>query len=359
MTSQTIPENLRRSVAQELSRYYAELSGNEPSHEPRFKVTRALGSMLTERGLVDGYEAEICGSAATIAGRRHDPHRVVMPFSALTRDLTVGSASGGGYLVSTDKQRPVDILRPWSAVARAGVTILDGLVGNVSLPRVINAAQAGWTAAELQALTQSEPTLGEAVATPKHATGYMRYSRQLTLQAPAFEDFARSQLMAAVGELLDQAVLAGSGAAGQPTGILNTAGIHAQAGAALSHAGTKTMRKALLDAGGEEARLAWVGATDVQDLLGGRQRFTGSDRTIWDDSNILGRPANATKHVPAGVLMAGDWSRAIVCMWGPGFVVEIDPYTYFTTAKIAARIILECDLVLAPAAAFSVATTVT
>lgn len=351
----TVPEDARRSIARELSRYYHELAGNEPHDARRFQFGRAIAAMCSERGLADGYENEVCASAATIAGRHHDPHKVVFPFSAFTRDLTVASAAAGGYLVATEKQRPTDILRSWSVVARAGVTILDGLVGNPSIPRVIAAAQANWKTGESQSITQGEPTLGEAVATPKQAAGYMRFSRQLMLQSEAFDQFIESQLLEAVGGLLDQAVIAGTGAAGQPTGIANTVGIGTQAGASLSHANTRTMRKQVLDAGALEQRLAWVGATDVQDTLGGRQRFTGTDRAIWDDGRILGRPANASKYVPAGTLIGGDWGRAIVCMWGPGLTVEIDPYTFFTTAKIAARLILDCDLVLAPAAAFSVA----
>lgn len=357
--TEIIPEDARRSIARELSRYYHELAGNEPAEGRRFQFGRALNAMLTERGLQDGYEAEICSSAALIQGRHHHPHKIVLPFSAFTRDLTVAASSAGGYLVSNEKQRPVDVLRPWSVTAAAGMTVLDGLVGNPSIPRVIAAASASWNATEATATAQSEPTFGEAVATPKHAAGFMRFSRQLNLQAGASDRFIEAQLIEAVSALIDQAVIAGTGAGGQPTGILNTSGIGTQAGATLSHAGTKTMRKQVLDAGGREAEIGWVGATDVQDVLGGRQRFTGVDTAIWDNGRILGRPAYATKYAPAGTLIGGDWSRAILCIWGPGFTVEIDPYTYFTTAKIQARIVVECDVILAPANAFSVSSSVT
>ncbi|MBL8288275.1 MAG: phage major capsid protein [Rubrivivax sp.] len=359
MNTQAFPENTRRSIARELSRYYLELAGNEPDEPKRFSFARAMGEMLTERGLADGYEHEICQSAAMIGGRRHDPHRVVFPFSAFTRDLTAASAPGGGYLISQDKQRPVDVLRPWSVVARAGCTILDRLVGNPSIPRVITAATAQWTSTEATALTQSEPTIGEAVATPKHATGYMRFSRLLQIQADSFDRFVESQLLEAVGGLLDQTVIAGTGAAGQIAGITNTSGIGTQSGSSLAHTGTLAMHKQILDAGGIEERISWVGATDVQQTLAARERFSGGGRAIWDDGRILGRPAAATKHVAAGTLIGADWSRAIVCIWGPGFVVEQDPYTYFTTGRIAARIIVDCDLVLAPANAFSVSTSIT
>lgn len=361
MNTPYVPEDARRSVARELSRFYGELAGNEPAETRRFSLGRAINCMATERGLHEGYEHEICASAALLAGRRHDPHRTIFPWSAFSRrDLTVASAASAGYLVGQDKRRPVDKMRSWSTAGRAGITVLDGLVGNPSIPQVITAALGSWLPTEATPITQSEPTIGETTATPKAASGYLRFSRQLSMQAESFDAFIEQQLLEAVGALIDQAVISGSGASGQPLGITNTTtGIGTVSGTAFSHASTKTMRRQILDAGGLEERIAWVGATDVQDLLGGRQRFSGSDRTIWDDGNILARPATATKHVPAGVLIAGDWSRAILCLWGPGFTVELDPYSFFTSAKLAARCIVHCDVVLAPAAAFSVATAVT
>lgn len=359
MNLQTIPEETRRSIARVLSHHYHELAGNAPEDGPRFSFGRVITAMCTERGLADGYEKEICSSAAMIAGQRHDPHKVVIPFSAFTRDLTAASASGGGYLIATDKQRPVDILRSWSIAMRAGITVLDGLTGNPAIPRVLTASTAMWLTGEASNITQSEPTLGEAVATPKMAAGFQRYSRQLAIQGESFDRFTENQLLEGAAALIDQAVIAGTGAAGQPTGIINATGVGTQSGTSLSHAGTKTMRKQVIDAGGLEERISWVGASDVQDVLGGRQRFTGVDTAIWDNGRILGRPAAASKYAPNGSLIGGDWSRVVLCLWGTGMTVEIDPYTYFTTAKIQARIVVPCDVILVNASALTVATSVT
>lgn len=257
-----------------------------------------------------------------------------------------------------DKRRAADVMRTWSATARAGLTILDGLVGTPNIPRVLTAATSAWRATETASATHNEPVLGEVVATPKSQGAFIKFSRQLALQADAFDAFIEAQLFEAAGALLDQAVLAGTGVGGQPLGIANTAGVGAQAGASLDDADTRAMRKQVLEAGATEDSFAWVGSPSVQDVLSGRERFVGGGRAIWDDARILGRPAAATAHMPSGTLIGGDWSRAIACIWGPGFVVEIDPYTNFTTAKIQARVLLYCDVVLSHPAAFSVATSV-
>ena len=82
-TSRHIPETVRASIARELSRFYAELSGNEPREAPRFSVARMLMQMSTEGGLRTGFEKQICAAAATIAGQHFDQHRVIVPFRRL------------------------------------------------------------------------------------------------------------------------------------------------------------------------------------------------------------------------------------------------------------------------------------
>ena len=84
---------------------------------------------MRDGGLDDGYEQEICGAAATIAGGKHDRNRVVVPFGAIAaqRDLTTSVGSAGGYLPGAPPTAAVDILRPWSVTAGAGVAVLDNL----------------------------------------------------------------------------------------------------------------------------------------------------------------------------------------------------------------------------------------
>lgn len=358
----TFPENTRRLVAAQLSRYYSdELAGNEHRGAPAFSVARALTQMTSQRGLCEGHELEICGSAALIAGGRHHPHKVVFPFSAFARDLQASVYSAGGALVSYQSQVVRDVLRPYSITASAGATILPGLVGNLTMAQVAAGAAAvgSWVGAENTAAPHTQPTLGEVVMTPKHATAYMRFSRNLVLQADQAEPFIRGQLLEAVGGLVDQAFISGTGASGQPSGLINTSGIGTQSGTALAYAGIRTMRKQIMLAGGVESRLAWIGAPDVQDVLGGRERAAGGGRFLWDDDGIMGRPAYASSYVAAGILACGDWSRAVLGLWGPGFVVEINPFENFQGLKLSARIILECDVMFSPTNAFSVSTSVT
>ena len=104
----------------------------------------------------------------------------------------------------------------------------------------------------------------QAALTPKHAATTLNFSRQWRLQAEAGEILLRQQLLGAVGELVDVAVLAGSGVGGQLLGLVNTANIGTQAGTSLAHAGilampmpafphytSRELRRAIRDAYGE------------------------------------------------------------------------------------------------------------
>lgn len=360
--ARTIPEHTRRTLARELSRYYHELAGTDDKPAPRFSLSRVLTEMEHPTGLRDGYEKEVCGSAAIVAGENFDQHRVLIPLHALTRDLSAtGGGTAGGYLVSTDVGSPVDVLRPWSVTARAGITVVPNLRGNLVLPRVSSASTAGWVSGEGSAFTESQPVLGQTVLTPKTAAVTADFSRQWRLQtAEAGEMLLRAQLMRAVGELVDLAFFAGSGAAGQPTGLLLASGINTASGSSLALAGLLEMRDEIIAAGGQEDALRWVGTSGVQKLLGARERVAAGGRHLWDDDGILGRPAHATKNAPASTLIAGDFSQAIMGIWGPlALRLEVNPYQNFAKGLLSARVAISLDFAFPVPAAFSVASSIT
>ncbi len=195
--------------------------------------------------------------------------------------------------------------------------------------------------------------------TPKTCAVTLNFSRQWSLQATGGEVLLRQQLLGAVGKLLDESILAGSGASGQPTGIVNAANIGTQAGASFDHADAIAMRQTALTAGAREAAMQWIAAPAVQGLLAARERATGGGRFIWDGRSILDMPANATPTAPASTLILGDFSKLLLGVWGPpSLVLEVNPYQSFAAGIMAARCVLSCDVALPQPAAFVVASSV-
>ena len=358
--TRTVPESVRANIARELAAYYTELSGTADKPPPRFSLARVLESMAHPNGLSSGWEKEVCGATAIVAGETFDRHRVLVPLHALTRDLTVATASAGGHLVGTENGDPVDVLRPWSVVAQAGITVMPNLIGNLTLPRASSASTAGWVAGEGGTFTESQPTIGQAALTPKTAAVTVDFTRQWQMQAEAAEPLLRTQLMSAIGELIDVAFFAGSGASGEPSGLLNASGINTATGTSLALAGLLEMRDEIIAAGGQEDRLRWVGNSAVQKLLAARERVAAGGRHLWDDNGILGRPAHATKNAPTATLVAGDFSQAIMGIWGPAALrLEINPFQDFKAGLLSARVVLSLDFAFPQPAAFSVATSIT
>lgn len=355
-------EDLRSSLARELSRYYHELSEASEKPAPQFSLTRVVEAMTHERGLMDGYEHELCGATAVTAGESYDKHRVLIPLKAIaTRDLTAASAAGGGYLVGVDTAQPLDVLRPYSVAVEAGVTVLPNLVGDLVVPRVTAASTAGWVSTEGTSFVDGQPTVGQAALRPKLAALTVNISRQWRLQsAEAGEVLLRQQVLGAGGTLIDQAFFSGTGANGQPLGLHAVSGIGTQSGTDLAHAGLLAQKRQVLAAGARESALTWVGTPLVQEALGARERASGGGRFLWDDGQILGAAAHATANAPADTLTVGDFSRAVLGIWGPPALrLEINPYQDFPRGGVAVRVVLACDVCFPIPAAFSVASSIT
>ena len=359
-TYTTTADPVRASIARELAKYYAELSGTDDKPAPRFSLSRLVREMASERGLHDGYEREICSGAATISGESFDGHRCWVPFGALTtRDMTTASAANGGYIVGTGTAEPWDILRTYSVTAAAGLTIIPNLRENLLLPKVSAQMAGGWVQEDgTSQYTESQPTIGQVSMTPKLAATSVDYTHLFMRQVDQLEPFLRQQLFGKVGQLVDAAVLAGSGSSGEPQGLINATGIGTQAGGSLDYADLVAMRSTVLTAGAREDRLRWIAPPAVQALLAARERVANGGRHLWDDTGVMGRPAHVSTLAPASTLIAGDFSQAVLAIWGSGLRLEVDPYSGFRTGKMTARVVLSCDVGFPQAGAFVVASSV-
>lgn len=364
MNSAVAPDNgipaSRAYIAKTLAGYYAELSDLDESKEG-FSVADILRSN-TDKGLsrgVTGYTREICEAASMSLGQLYDGQRTWIPLRALqTRAMATTPGSKGGFLAGVDDASPVDVLRPWSVTASAGVNILTGLTANLAIPRTSTATSATWISENATAPAESPPSLGLASLTQKTAIATVKFSLALLRQADVIEDYLRQQLLRAAGELLDKAVLNGAGGA-EPIGLLQTPGIGSQSGSSLADSGIRAMKKAVLNAGAVEQNLTWIATPTVQEVLSGRERASGGGQFLWGDGTVLGQRAFATKNAPASALIVGDFSQATVGVFGPGLRLDVDPSQSFNSGELVARVLLIADCCFPQAGAFAAATSVT
>jgi HK97 family phage major capsid protein len=318
---------------------------------PRLNPARLFMDLSV--GHSHGEDAEVAQENANRANVPYDPQRPILEF----RDLTVATAGSGGYLVETEVQEAIDMLRPWSVMTQAGILIRTGLVGSQTVPRVSAKSTPAWQSAEATQITASQPTLVQIASSPKQVGVVITFSRQLALQTNA-DFFVRRELMRTVGSAIDQALLNGSGVSGQPQGLIGTSGVQTQSGTTLN-TGVLTMKKLSAEANVTDTNISFLSTPAVRALLEAREVVTGSGKFVWQDERVAARPAFVSTDVPTAVMVAGDFSLLLLNLWGNGFQVEIDPTTGFKTGVISARILVSCDVVVLQPTGYVVASSIT
>lgn len=320
---------------------------------PRLSLSRTVLGLA--HGKLDGEDREVLEETAR---RNNVPFDLQRPYIAF-RDLVAAVGSAGGYLRTTEVREAVDILRPWSVTAKAGMLVESGLVGDVAFPKVTQKTTPAWVSNETAQVTPSQPTLAQVAMSPKTVASVVVYSRQLAKQANASR-FVGLESLRTLGTSFDQAVLSGSGVSGQPTGLLNTAGLQTQSGTTLN-TGVATMKRKSAEANVTDEAISYLSTPAVRELLEGRERATGGGRFVWDKDQVADRAAYVSTDVPTATMICGDWSLIYLGIWGEGFVLEVNPFdpTGFKTGTIQARMLVTCDVAVLHPSAFVVASSIT
>jgi HK97 family phage major capsid protein len=295
---------------------------------------------------------------------RGDPRYACrLPAGVLLRDLTAASAGSGGYLVDSTGLEYAPALQPRSIVLRAGAQVVPVKGGAVFVPRGASGITTAWLVNEATQASESQPVFGIVQPTPKMLSAYCEVSRQLLLQSNA-DAVLRQEILAAAATAIDAAVLNGSGASGQPLGIISTPGVGSVAGTSLAHAGIVEFQQdvATAGAGHDPATCAYVGTLAVASLLKQRHRVASTDSPLWRGPLTAGRvdeiAAYATSNMPTASLLYGDFSTVQIVMWDE-VTIETDPFTKMQQNLIGVRLLLPLDVVPRYPAAFSLATGVT
>lgn len=337
----------------------------DPSDLRKYSVLRGLSRIESGKNL-DGIEREVNAEMERALGRSARPGAMLVPTSMrFQRDLTTASGSSGGYLVGTQALAGefVDMLRSKLVIAQLGARMLHGLQGNVTIPKQTATATAYWLANEATAITESQQTFGQIGISPKNVGAYTEVSRQLMLQStPDAERVVMDDLAKVVALAIDAAAINGSGAAGQPQGIIGTSGVGSFTGTSLNYAGLIEAQTDLAAGNALDGSPGYLTTPSVAGVLCQRQRFTGTDSPLWGGNlsagQIGGFKAMTTTAMPAGTMIFGNWSDVILADWG---VIELatDPYTNFKTGVVGIRAWATVDIAIRNGASFTVATSIT
>lgn len=347
--------------------------GLSPNDVRRYSVTRAIKACVEKSWpRVAPFEAEVSEAMARKLGRTASgEHTFFIPLdvqwaAAAQRDLVVGTSSAGGFLVGTNTQSFIEVLRNRSVVIRLGATMMPGLVGSVSIPKQLTPSTANWFASEAGTATESNLTFGQLPLSPKTVGGYVEISRQLLLQStPNAEGIVNTDLARVLGLALDTAALVGPGTAGQPSGIAATSGVGTANPAAGTNVGYADMIKFQTTVAASNAMMpgfGYVTTPTIAGILMGKPRFTNSDTPIWGgnilDGMVVGAPAMSTLQVSSGTMFGGDFSNVVIGEWGV-LEIEANPYAQFQSGIVGVRALYSVDVGIRYGAAFAIGTGMT
>jgi len=147
------------------------------------------------------------------------------------RDMQTTTDTLGGFIVPTQYVAQwIALLRARLVVEALGARVMSGLTGSpVEIPRQTGGATWNWVG-EGATITASDQAIGQLVLTPHEGAAMTRLSnRLLRMATPGIDAFIRDDLVAVAQRGMDQAWLRGVGAANEPLGIANTAGINTTA----------------------------------------------------------------------------------------------------------------------------------
>jgi HK97 family phage major capsid protein len=328
----------------------------------RYSLTRAIEYLTASAANRRGFEAEISRELERTQATT-TVNSILVPYWALQRDLTVASASGGGYLVETEA--PVAslavMLRGRSMITSMPVTVMAGLQAGQAVPVETAGPTAYALPTEGTQVTASSGTFAAAAATPKTIGAVSVLSRNFaTMTGKAGDQYVRASLLSAIGQKLDALALNGSGSNGEPYGLISQIS-NTVTGTSLDDAKVREFQTDVGAALGSDCAFAATQA--IASLLNGRQRFTGTDRTLWEgnvhEGQLGGWLARSSPNMPADHLVFGAWGSVILAEWGEAVELSLNPYADFTAGKVSLRAMASVDIVLTRPAAFSKATAVT
>lgn len=191
---------------------------------------------------IDGLEAEMIEEGAKEARECQIKTRgLVLPRVLVRRqpgrqfrDMTATGTTSvsldqGGMTIATEKRGLLDDFYNASVMRAAGATVLEGLVGNLDLPR-LTAGTAGAKKAEGAASDESSPTTAMLSLSPCRLPTYIDISERLLMQSSqAIESVIRSNLTAQMLATQEAAFFHGGGT-DEANGIAGTSGIGDVAG---------------------------------------------------------------------------------------------------------------------------------
>ncbi len=349
------------------------------------KRTYSLGRMIQAQVTGDwknaGYEREMSEEIAKRTGKQSQG--MYVPDFAWRSGVMTTAATGGisGENV-TDQFVPtiqrgdlfIEALRAKQVMSNLGVTYMGGLTNRIRIPKIATGAAAGFVE-EAADVSDQSPTDAGVTLQPRTLGAFATMSRLLMLESvPAIEQIVQDDLLRSIADKIEYHAINGSGASGQPTGILNNSDVNnldISAGtdvAALTWADITDLVKLVEEDNGvvNANTLGFLTNPKVKAKMANTVKVGSTDSIMllndpWNA--IYGYKAEFTNNVPsdldpgdggsdASAMIFGDFSQLMVGLFGAPSII-VDPYSGSKSGDVTISVMQEVDVALRNAISFA------
>ncbi len=326
-----------------------------------YSLFRAITAQAAGNWKDAEYELECSQKVAENLGK--DARGFYVPWEVQRDTMGTNSGTGitdAGALVGTDHLGGsfIDALRAESLSGKLGARFLTGLRGNVDIPKLTAGATFYWLA-EGADVTASTATLASVTLSPKTIAGSVAMTRRLLKQSdPSVEAIIRQDLILGAALAIDTAVIAGSGAAGQPTGIINTSGVNTVTIAdatdySPTFAESVKFETELATDNALRGSLQWVTTPAINGKLKTTAIDTGSGLMVNTNGVVNGYGMTGSSLVPTQRVIFGNFNDVIIGMWGV-LDIEVDKATLAASGGLVLRVFQDVDVAIRHAESFAI-----
>lgn len=283
------------------------------------------------------------------------------------------TAADGGNLIETMAPRWVDLLKQKLVLNQMGATFLTDLVGTVP---VISSAQiaAGWGAEGADA-SVTKAAFAKATMTPHRNFIQTAVTKDLLRQNSLdVEGYLLDLMVQAHANLIENAAINGTGASGQPTGILNKSGVLSvstgSTPAAIDWDAVVALETQLNSNNSNKGRVGYLMNPKVWGACKTTAKFSGGDTPIMPEvpgNRLNGYYADFSNYVPSNLtkgpgssavtnlsaMIMGNFQDLYIGQWG-GLDIVVDPYTLAKSAQIVLTLNAWNDVLVAEPKSFAV-----
>lgn len=323
-----------------------------------FSIGNAVRSFLTN-GRVDGYEAELSQEYQRRSNKSGRPNGIFVPW----RQRALTTTTGAGAVSTKTSDEYIDVLRRRTVADKLGCTVMEGLRGNVRIPRKTTSASVAWIG-EGSNVSASNQEIDYVSLTPHTLASQVIYTRKFLLESNIdVERFITDDLTQTMARELDRVVFNGSGSGAEPAGLLQDAGLPKVAlganGGAFTWAKINELEQTLLDNFGvvNEDKVAFLTSNKGKKGLQTVTKDTSGTYPVYlydsNEGRINGYPVFASNVIPSNLTKAsgsnltaaliGDFSQVMIGNYEESFLVLIDEYTRAGYGEVIITALFDMD----------------